>query len=168
MENKIEKEIQCNNIKWKLIYEYSNNELNIQLQNLDFLIVYQNKFNFQYFKSFILLNACLTLKEIYEFLLSLINQNRLYIEENNKDFYLIIKSELPNIPDVKLNLLKVELNSEIVIELLIKNQLFMNNQIKNKEKKLNLIQNNYENKINQLEKKKKKTKTKNLMNLKQK
>ncbi len=160
MENKIEKEIQCNNIKWKLIYEYSNNELNIQLQKLDFLIVYHNKFNFQYFKSFVLLNACLTLKEIYEFLLSLINQNRLYIEENNKDFYLIIKSELPNIPDVKLNLLKVELNSEIVIELLIKKQLFMNNQIKSLEKKLNIIQNNYENKINQLEKNNEKTKTK--------
>ena len=81
---------------------------------------------------------------------------------------LIIKSELPNIPDVKLNLLKVELNSEIVIELLIKKQLFMNNQIKSLEKKLNIIQNNYENKINQLEKNNEKTKTKNLMNLKQK
>ena len=82
-------------------------------------IIYESNFNLEYLHQYKLLTR-LTRQEIIEFIIGLIDMNKIEIKEENMNLKLILISNLPNHSNVILNLQKKNIISNEMIEKLLK------------------------------------------------
>ena len=68
--------------------------------------IYESNFNLQSLHQHQLLMKSLTTQEIFEFIIELIDMNKIEIKEENTNLKLILISTLPNHYNIELNLLK--------------------------------------------------------------
>ena len=68
--------------------------------------IYESNFNLEYLHQHKLLMSSLTTQEIIEFIIGLIDMNKIEIKEENMNLKFILISTLPNHPNVVLNLQK--------------------------------------------------------------
>ena len=113
-------------------------KLSSDLDLIDILIekdnrIYESNFNLEYLHQHKLLIASLTTQEIIEFIIELIDMNKIEIKEENMNLKLILISTLPNHPNVVLNLQNKNIISNEMIERLFKE--FENIKKENKELK---------------------------------
>ena len=97
--------------------------------------IYESNFNLEYLHQHQLLISSFTTQEIIEFIIGLIDMNKIEIKEENRNLKLILISTLPNISNVVLNLPKKNIISNEKIEKLFKE--FENIKKGNKENKEN-------------------------------
>ena len=120
-------------------------ELKYDLDSINILIqqnnsIYQGNFNLEYLHSFKLLISSFTIQEIIEFIIGLIDMNKIEIKKENNILKLILISNLPNHSNVELNLNKRNIISNEMIEKLfeeINNLKEENKELKNYINKLN-------------------------------
>lgn len=115
--------IEREEIYQKQITEKEFNKYTIKIiQKIDSIIIlinqnkllFQSKFNLNYLQSFKLLLPNLTVHEMVKFIINLIDQKKVRIEENKIKLKFVLISLLPNYPNVKLILNKKnELMNEI-------------------------------------------------------
>ena len=77
--------------------------------------IYESNFNLEYLHQHKLLISSFTIKEIIEFIIGLIDMNKIEIKEENTNLKLILISTLPNHSNVELNLLKKNIISNEMI-----------------------------------------------------
>ena len=120
-------------------------ELKYDLDSINILIqqnnsIYQGNFNLEYLHSFKLLISSFTIQQIIEFIIGLIDMNKIEIKKENNILKLILISNLPNHSNVELNLNKRNILSNEMIEKLfeeINNLKEENKELKNYIDKLN-------------------------------
>ena len=95
--------------------------------------IYESNFNLEYLHQHKLLISSFTTQEIIEFIVELIDMNKIEIKEENMNLKLILISTLPNHSNVILNLQKKNIISNEMIEKLFKE--FENLKKENKELK---------------------------------
>ena len=83
-------------------------------------IIYESNFNLQSLHQYQLLMSSLTTQEIIEFIIELIDMNKIEIKEENTNLKLILISTLPNHSNVELNLQNKNIISNEMIERLFK------------------------------------------------
>ncbi len=93
--------------------------------------IYESNFNLEYLHQLQLLISSFTTQEIIEFIIGLIDMNKIKIKEENMNLKLILISNLPNHSNVILNLQKKIIISNEMIEKLFKE--FENLKQENKE-----------------------------------
>ena len=82
--------------------------------------IYESNFNLEYLHQHKLLISSLTTQEIIEFIIELIDMNKIEIKEENMNLKLILISTLQDLPNVELNLQKKNITSNEMIEKLLK------------------------------------------------
>ena len=82
--------------------------------------IYESDFNLEYLHQHKLLISSFTTQEIIEFIIGLIDMNKIEIKEENMNLKLILISTLPNHPNVELNLQNKNVISNEMIERLLK------------------------------------------------
>ena len=95
--------------------------------------IYESNFNLEELRQHKLLMSSFTTQEIIEFIIGLIDMNKIEIKEENMNLKLILISPLPNHSNVILNLQKKNIISNEMIEKLFKE--FENLKKENKELK---------------------------------
>ena len=95
--------------------------------------IYESNFNLQSLHNHKLLMSSFTAQDIIEFIIGLIDVNKIEIKEENTDLKFTLISTLPNHPNVVLNLQKKNITSNEMIEKLFKE--FENIKKENKELK---------------------------------
>ena len=78
--------------------------------------IYESNFNLEYLHQHKLLMSSLTTQEIIEFIIGLIDINKIEIKEENMNLKVILNSTLPNHSNVELNLQKKNIISNEMIE----------------------------------------------------
>ena len=133
--------------------------INIQIQKQNTIDIYENKFNIEYLQQQRLLMGNLTINQMIDFIISLIDLNNIKIEENKINMKLILISTLPKYENVELILNKKELLSNEIIEKIINEIKYLkeeNSELKKNNielnKKIKLIEEEKLNKINEMEK----------------
>ena len=158
-----------NQYKIQLITKF--NLITINIQN-DLYNEYTSNFNYEYFSKYKLLKGNETIQQIKQFIIDLIEQNNIKIEDNKNSLKLILISLFPNYPNVKLIIKKKnEISKDIIgklfeeinklnkenkelnekIKLIKEENKKINEEIKNKIEEQNLKINDYEEKIKRLE-----------------
>ena len=146
------------------------NGYNIKLiPNFDKLIIsiqkklcnlYESKFELEYFHSFNLLSEKNSIQEIIDFILNLIDQNQIEIQENQNSIKLILISNIENELNVELlinkrSTLSMETMEILInqIEVLIKENEEFKKENRLKDEQINNLKTLYENKIKEIEEK---------------
>ena len=99
-------------------------KLSSDLDSINILIekdnrIYESNFNLQYLHQHQLFISSLTIQKIIEFIIELIDMNKIEIKEENMNLKLILISTLPNHSNVELNLQ----NKNIILNILYQNVL---------------------------------------------
>ncbi len=95
------------------------NSILISINKLNSYNIYKSNFKIDFLQSFKLLSSFDTINNIVQFIFSLIDQKNINIQEDQNNVILILNSKLENCPNVELNLIKVDIISKEIIELLI-------------------------------------------------
>ena len=117
--------------------------INIQIQNKNNYNIYESKFNLEYLHQYKLLIANFTINEMIKFIIELIEEKDIKIEENKKDLKLILISKIKSYSNVKLILKKENIFEKIMNEI---------KGIKNENKLLKMNYEKIKNKIELIEK----------------
>ena len=112
--------------------------INISIIQNDSYEVYEANFNFEYLHNYKLLLSSFTLKELIDFISSLIQQNSITIEKSKIYLKFILISKLPNHPNVKLILKKKKYKSNQMLEKIL-------NEIQHLKEENEFLKNSYEN-----------------------
>ena len=83
-------------------------------------IIYESNFNLEYLHKYTLLISIFSIQEIIEFIIGLIDMNKIEIKEEKMNLKFILISSLPNNSNVELNLQKKIIISNEMIEKLLK------------------------------------------------
>ena len=153
--------------KWKINLINEFDSIIFKIEND--LNIYESKFDLKYLLSFKLLSSYNSIEQMINNLLNFIDNNKIKIEEKDKNIEFIIISKKRNIPSVELIIKEKNKLSEEIIEKLIreiKNLKDENKQLENriiklekkdnediKKKDIVTKENINENKINEIEKK---------------
>ena len=103
----IQKQYQSYSIK----LSYDSDLVNIIIEKDN--IIYESNFNLQSLHQYQLLMKSLTTQKIIEFIIELIDMNKIEIKEENMNLKLILISTLPNHSNIELNLQKKNINEMI-------------------------------------------------------
>ena len=153
--------------KWKINLINEFDSIIFKIEND--LNIYESKFDLKYLLSFKLLSSYNSIEQMINNLLNFIDNNKIKIEEKDKNIEFIIISKKRNIPSVELIIKEKNKLSEEIIEKLIreiKNLKYENKELENriiklekkdnediKKKDIVTKENINENKINEIEKK---------------
>ena len=153
--------------KWKINLINEFDSIIFKIEND--LNIYESKFDLKYLLSFKLLSSYNSIEQMINNLLNFIDNNKIKIEEKDKNIEFIIISKKRNIPSVELIIKEKNKLSEEIIEKLIreiKNLKYENKELENriiklekkdnediKKKDIVSKENINENKINEIEKK---------------
>ena len=153
--------------KWKINLINEFDSIIFKIEND--LNIYESKFDLKYLQSFKLLSSYNIIEQMINNLLNFIDNNKIKIEEKDKNIEFIIISKKRNIPSVELIIKEKNKLSEEIIEKLIreiKNLKYENKELENriiklekkdnediKKKDIVTKENINENKINEIEKK---------------
>ena len=110
---------------------YDSDLINILIEKDN--TIYESNFNLEELRQHRLLISSFTTQEIIEFIIGLIDMNKIEIKEENMNLKLILISTLPNHSNIELNLQKKNIISNEMIEKLFKE--FENLKKENKELK---------------------------------
>ena len=117
----------------KLIISLLNDSMNIKISKNKSFHVYSKKYTLEELLKFKLFRTYRKIENIINCFKKMIKQNNYDIEENNKKINLILKSSLPDIPNIIFKLTKIYINPEEKFELLFNEIILM------KEKELREI-----------------------------
>ena len=93
---------------------YDSDLINIIIEKDN--IIYESNFNLEYLHQYQLLMKSLTTQKIIEFIIELIDMNKIEIKEENMNLKLILISNLPNHSNIELNFQKKNIISNEMID----------------------------------------------------
>ena len=92
--------------EYKIKLSSNMDYINIQIQNKNNYNIYESKFNLEYLHQFRLLIPNFTIEQMIKFIIELIEEKDIKIEENKKDLKLTLISKITSYPNVELILKK--------------------------------------------------------------